>query len=94
MKIREKMPEKFPKILFPAHGLGGEFKGFTIEDGTPEQITNLVFHYMPEMKVKVVPIFESKKTTELYLKMKKRLLLEAALEIIRITIWIKPFLLL
>ena len=62
---REKGSEKFPKILFPAHGLGGEFKGFTIEDGTPEQITNLVFHYMPEMKVKVVPIFESKKTTEL-----------------------------
>lgn len=42
---REKGSEKFPKILLPAHSLGGEFKGFTVyEDATPEQLTNVVLH--------------------------------------------------
>ena len=71
MAEREKGSEKFPKIIFPAHSLCDEFKGFTIEEATPEQIANLVFQYMPEMRVKFVPILESAKIIEQYLKMKK-----------------------
>jgi len=72
MAEREKGTEKFPKRLFPAHGMGGEPKGFTLyENPTPEQLTNVVLHYMPEMKFKFVPIFESDKVIELYQKMKK-----------------------
>ena len=67
MAEREKGTEKFPKILFPPHGMGGEHKGFTLyENPTPEQLTNVVLHYMPEMKFKFVPIFESDKVIELY----------------------------
>ena len=73
MKDREKFPEKFPKILFPPHSLGGEWKGFTIyETDTPEPLLNLVLHYSPEEKMKFVPILESVKALELYLKMKKQ----------------------
>jgi len=69
---REKGTGKFPKILFPSHGIGGEHKGFTVyENATPEQLTNLVLHYTPVMKFKILPIFESAKVVELYQKMKK-----------------------
>jgi hypothetical protein len=71
MEDREKVPNKFPKILFGPYSLGGEWKGFTVYDATPEQMTNLALHYMPEEKVKFVPIFDSKKAVELYLEMKK-----------------------
>jgi len=71
-KQRMKMPEKFPKILFPPHGMGGEHKGFTLyENVTPEQLINIVLHYRPEMKLKFVPILETAKVIELYQKMKK-----------------------
>ena len=71
MEDREKFPDKFPKILFGPYSLGGEWKGFTVYDATPEQMTNLALHYMPEEKLKFVPIFDSKKALELYLEMKK-----------------------
>ena len=68
---REKVPEKFPKILFGPYSIGGEWKGFTVYEATPEQMTNLVLHYMPEEKLKFMPIFDGKKVIERYLKMKK-----------------------
>jgi hypothetical protein len=71
MEDREKVPDKFPKILFGPYSLGGEWKGFTVYDATPEQMTNLALHYMPEEKLKFVPIVDSKKAIELYLEMKK-----------------------
>ena len=72
MEGREKVPEKFPKILFGPYSLGGEWKGFTVyEDATPEQMTNLILHYTPEEKMKFVPIFEGAKFIEIYMKMKK-----------------------
>ena len=71
MEDIEKVPDKFPKILFGPYSLGGEWKGFTVYDAKPEQITNLVLHYMPEEKMKFVPIFDGAKVIELYLEMKK-----------------------
>jgi hypothetical protein len=72
MAEREKGSEKFPKILFPPHGMGGEWRGFTIyENATPEQLLNTMLYYAPEEKVKFVPIFDSAKAMEHYLKMKK-----------------------
>jgi len=38
---------------------------------TPEQMIKLALHYMPEEKLKFMPILDSKKAMELYLKMKK-----------------------
>ena len=71
MEDRANVPDKFPKILFGPYSLGGEWKGFTVYDATPEQMTNLALHYMPEEKVKFVPTFDSKKAIERYLEMEK-----------------------
>ena len=72
MEEREKGSEKFPKIIFPPHGMDGEWKGFTIyENVTPEQMINMAFYFAPEEKLKFVPIFEVAKAVELYQKMKK-----------------------
>jgi hypothetical protein len=71
MGDREKFPEKFPKILFGPYSLGGEWKGFTVYDATPEQMINLVLHYTPEEKMKFVPIFNGAKIIERWEKMKK-----------------------
>ena len=72
MAEREKGTGKFPKILFPPHSIGGEYKGFTIyEDATPEQLMNVTMYFSPEEKVKFMPIFEVAKLIELSQKMKK-----------------------
>lgn len=68
---REKAPEKYAETLFPPHSMGGENKGFTIVEATPEQMTNTILHYMPVMKLKYVPILESRKIIETRMKMKK-----------------------
>jgi len=72
MAEREKGTEKFPKFLFPTRGMGDGWKGFAIyENVTPDQMTNLMLHFMPEMTIKFVPIFEPAKLIERYMKMKK-----------------------
>ncbi len=63
--------EKYPKTLFPAHTMGGEAKGFSIIEGTPEQLTSLALHWMPLIKFKFVPIIRSAKVIEQYLETKK-----------------------
>lgn len=69
---REKGSEKFPKVLFPPHGMGGELKGFTVyENATPEQILNLTLYMAPEEAFEFVPIFDAAKVIENYLNMKK-----------------------
>ena len=67
----EKHPEKYPKTLFPSHTMGGEPKGFSIIEGTPEQLISLALHWMPLIKFKFVPIIESAKVIEQYLETKK-----------------------
>lgn len=72
MAEREKGTEKFPKILFPPHSLGGEWNGVAVlENVTPEQLTNLMIHYEPETTFKFVPLLELTALIETYQKMKK-----------------------
>ncbi|MCK4953573.1 hypothetical protein KAS14_07295 [Candidatus Bathyarchaeota archaeon] len=67
---RKKFPNKYSKVLFPSHGMSGETKGFTIVETTPEKIINSTLFFMPVMKLKYVPIIESAKIMEQYLKSK------------------------
>lgn len=67
----EKFPDKYPKGLSSPYQLVGESKGVRLYEGDEEQLTNYALHYMPEVKLKFVPIVEFTKTVELYQKMKK-----------------------
>ena len=67
-----KNPEKYPKNLFPPHSLGGQTKGIAILDATEEQCAKLIMHYLPEEKVKLVPLFATAPLIEEYQKSKKK----------------------
>jgi hypothetical protein len=48
---KEKEPEKYLELIFGPYILGGEFKGFAVDEVSgPEQITNEILHYMPTVK--------------------------------------------
>ena len=74
---REKDPDKYPKFLFPSHYMGdmnlntGYFKGFAVLEATQEQFNNWNLLWLPEFRMKWVPIDASSKLMELYTKMKK-----------------------
>jgi len=69
---REKGTEKFAKLIFGPFGMGGETKGFSVyETDDMDKLTNISAFYMHEMKFKFIPIQESSKAAELYLKVKK-----------------------
>ena len=73
MADREKGSKKFPKVVFPAHGVGGEPKVITIyEDATEEQLNNLVIHYMPEMTCRFVQLQDGTQFIQQYFKEKKK----------------------
>jgi hypothetical protein len=68
----EKGSERFPKRIFGPFHFSGECKGFSVyETDDPDKLTNFTAFYMPEMKMKFIPIQESDKAAELYVKMKK-----------------------
>ena len=68
---REKNPENFTKVLFPAHSMG-HCKGFTVvEASDPMQLMNSTIFWLPEMKLEYVPIYETAQMIELYQKSKK-----------------------
>ena len=59
-------------MIFGAHWLGMEPKGFTIyEVNDPQQIVNLEVAFSPIKKPKFVPIFEHKSVVETYETEKK-----------------------
>jgi hypothetical protein len=70
---RGKGTERFPKLIFgPFNFAGDTEKGFSVyETDDPDKIANLALFYMPEMKMKFIPIIETAKGIELYVKMKK-----------------------
>jgi F0F1-type ATP synthase gamma subunit len=74
----KKNPEKHAKAIFPAHHLGepsetGMSQGITIyESDDEEKLIDYIVSYYPEMRIKIVPLLDSAKTSELYLKMKKQ----------------------
>jgi len=73
MADREKGSKKFPKVAFASHSFGGEFKSVQVyEDPSEEQLNALVIHYMPEGKLKFVPLLDAGKFVEQYFKEKKK----------------------
>ena len=55
---RKKFPEKFPKVVYPAHMMGIGDKSFSVYEADDErQLQNLIMHYFPEVKIEIVPIF-------------------------------------
>ena len=69
-KEAEKNPEKYPEYIFPPHTIGGQPKGFSVVEATPEQIVTGVSYWRPELKLKYMPIIESAKFIEHYMKSK------------------------
>jgi len=73
---RKKFPERYPKKLLDQDGKHIVFttsipygKGFMLYEGNEEQLVNLAIHWMPELKLKYVPIFTG--AGEAYRKLKK-----------------------
>ena len=68
----KKFPEKYPKNVIPVYIVYDGSKAFTVwEVDDPEQIAYKVAFSMPELKGKIVPIFDAAKFIEIYMKMKK-----------------------
>jgi hypothetical protein len=65
----EKEPERFAKVIFGGYCFAGETKGFTVyETDDVEKLWNHLVLLSPEMKGKFVPITETSKAIELFLK--------------------------
>jgi len=66
----EKHPDKYPKVIFSSHSMAGETKGFEIVEATSEQMTDAIIFWKGDLTLKFVPILESAKIVESYLKSK------------------------
>ena len=69
-KEAEANPGKYPEYIFPPHSISGQPKGFSVVKATPEQIVTGVNYWSPELKLKYMPIIESAKFIEHYMKSK------------------------
>jgi hypothetical protein len=69
-KEAEKNPGKLPEYIMPPYSIGGQTKGFSVVEAEPEQIVNGVLFWHPELKLKYMPIIESGKFIEKYMKSK------------------------
>ncbi|MEM3640763.1 MAG: DUF3303 family protein [Candidatus Bathyarchaeia archaeon] len=68
---REKRTE-FAKLVYGPYSFNGERKGFSVyETDDPDKLMSLAVFYAPEMNWKFIPIIETAKGAELWLKMKK-----------------------
>ncbi len=55
---RKRFPDKFPKVVYPAHMMGIGDKSFSVYETDDErQLQNLIMHYFPEVNIEIVPIF-------------------------------------
>ena len=74
----EKDPDKYPQFLLPPHYMGdvnvntGYCKGFAVLEATQEQFNNWNMLWIPEFRMKWVPIEATSKWVELYTKTKKK----------------------
>ena len=66
----EKHPDKFPKVIFNSQTMAGETKGFQVVESTSEQMTEAMIFWKGELTLKFVPIVETAKIVEKYLKSK------------------------
>ena len=68
----KKAPEKYPKYIFQPHGFGTITKGISImEADNEEQLINYILALSPPLKIKFIPLIDSSKAIETYLKTKK-----------------------
>jgi len=73
MAEMEKTTKTFAKLVFGPYTFNGETKGFSVyETDDPDKLTNLAIFYHPEMTWKFVPLIDTQKGAELWLKMKKK----------------------
>jgi hypothetical protein len=76
-EVLKKAPEKHVKYIFPPHNLStvnekGNLNGISIfEADDEEKLVDHILNHLPEMKIRIVPLFDATKGMELYLKMKK-----------------------
>ncbi len=70
--LQKENPEKYPKNYIPllAAPDGTIYTIWEVDD--PQQIANKVAYMMPEGKAKLVPLIESTKFIEAYMKLKKQ----------------------
>ncbi len=66
----EKNPEKFGKYIMTPQSIGGQMKGFSVVEATPEQMVLSVLHWGPEVKMKYMPIVDAAKFIAQYMKSK------------------------
>jgi hypothetical protein len=72
MAEKERGTESLAKIIFGPYNFNGKTKGFSVyETDDPDKLMKIAIFYMPEMKWKFIPIIETSKGAELWLKMKK-----------------------
>jgi hypothetical protein len=69
-KDGEKHPDKYPKVIFSSHSMAGETKGFEIVEATLEQMTEDITFFIGYVTLKFVPILDTVKIVESYLKSK------------------------
>lgn len=68
----KKTPEKYPRYVVPPHGVGEALKGISIlEVDNEEQLINYLIELAPPLKAKFVPLIDSTKYIETYMKTKK-----------------------
>ncbi len=66
MKDREDNPDKYPKVIFMSHNLGGSTKSISIVEATYEQLLNQRHMWMPYQKMEFVPLYKSAELAEKY----------------------------
>jgi len=55
---KKKFPDKFPRVVYPAHMMGIGDKSFSVYEADDErQFQNLIMHYFPEVYLEIIPIF-------------------------------------
>ena len=69
-KELEKNPDKYQTYIYPPHAFGGETKGFSIVEATPEQMVENVLYWTPLLRMKYKAIVASAKIAQQYLKPK------------------------
>lgn len=71
MAERKTETEKFGKLIFGPYHFAGEDKGFGVyETDDPDKLMSLSVFYTPLLKWKFIPLIESGKAVELWVKMR------------------------
>ena len=68
---RDEGTDKYPKFVFPSHVLLGEYKTVQIYEGSAEQLSNVVNHWVGLVKWKFIPLQDAREYMNLYEKRAK-----------------------